>query len=100
MKIHEFQAKKLLGEYGVPVPRGRVASTPEEAQQVAEELGKPVAVKAQIHAGGRGRECSRGVRARRRGGGGGWGGRRGGGEGERGGRAPPARSDPPRRDRS
>jgi len=55
MKIHEFQAKKLLGEYGVPVPRGRVASTPEEARQVAGELGKPVVVKAQIHAGGRGK---------------------------------------------
>ena len=55
MKIHEFQAKKLLGEYGVPVPRGRVASTPEEARQVAEELGKPAVVKAQVHAGGRGK---------------------------------------------
>jgi len=44
VKIHEFQAKKLLGEFGVPVPRGRVATTPEEARQVAEELGKPVVV--------------------------------------------------------
>jgi len=55
MKIHEFQAKKLLGEYGVPVPKGRVASTPEEARQIAQELGRPVAVKAQVHAGGRGK---------------------------------------------
>ncbi len=55
MKIHEFQAKKLLGEHGVPVPKGRVASTPEEARQVAEELGRPVVVKAQVHAGGRGK---------------------------------------------
>ncbi len=55
MKIHEFQAKKLLAEYGVPVPQGRVAATPEEARQVAEELGRPVVVKAQVHAGGRGK---------------------------------------------
>ena len=55
MKIHEFQAKKLLSEYGVPVPQGRVASTAAEARQIAEELGKPVVVKAQVHAGGRGK---------------------------------------------
>ncbi len=55
MKIHEYQAKKLLGEYGVPVPKGRVAATPEEARAVAEELGGPVVVKAQVHAGGRGK---------------------------------------------
>jgi succinyl-CoA synthetase beta subunit len=55
MKIHEFQAKKLLAEYGVPVPAGRVASTPADARAVAQELGKPSVVKAQIHAGGRGK---------------------------------------------
>jgi succinyl-CoA synthetase beta subunit len=55
MKIHEFQAKKLLAEYGVPVPRGRAASTSEEAGVVAQELSKPVVVKAQVHAGGRGK---------------------------------------------
>ncbi|MBI1885325.1 MAG: ADP-forming succinate--CoA ligase subunit beta [Chloroflexi bacterium] len=55
MKVHEFQAKHLLASYGVPVPRGRVASTAEEARAVAQELGVPVAVKAQIHAGGRGK---------------------------------------------
>jgi succinyl-CoA synthetase beta subunit len=55
MKIHEFQAKKLFAEYGVPVPKGRVAATPEEARQIAEELGRPVVVKAQVHAGGRGK---------------------------------------------
>ena len=55
MKIHEFQAKKLLGEFGVPVPNSRTATTPEEAKAAAEELGKPVVVKAQIHAGGRGK---------------------------------------------
>ncbi len=55
MKIHEYQAKEFLRKFGVPVPRGRVADTPEEARTVAEELGGSVAVKAQIHAGGRGK---------------------------------------------
>ena len=55
MKIHEYQAKQLLAEFGVPVPRGRVATTPAEVRQVAEELGGKVVVKAQIHAGGRGK---------------------------------------------
>jgi succinyl-CoA synthetase beta subunit len=55
VKVHEFQAKELLARYGVAVPRGRVASTPAEARQVASELGGTVVVKAQIHAGGRGK---------------------------------------------
>jgi succinyl-CoA synthetase beta subunit len=55
MKVHEFQAKKLLAEYGVPVPNGRVASTAADARAVAEEIGRPVVVKAQVHAGGRGK---------------------------------------------
>ena len=55
MKIHEFQAKKLLAEYGVPVPQGRVAATAAEAGEVARELGGPAVVKAQVHAGGRGK---------------------------------------------
>jgi succinyl-CoA synthetase beta subunit len=55
MKIHEYQAKQIMTEFGVPVPRGRVARSPQEARQVAEELGGPVVVKAQIHAGGRGK---------------------------------------------
>ena len=55
MKIHEFQAKKLLAEYGVLVPQGRVAATPEQAREAAQELGGPVVVKAQVHAGGRGK---------------------------------------------
>jgi len=55
VKIHEYQAKKLLEQYGVPVPRGRAASSPEEAADIARELDIPVAVKAQIHAGGRGK---------------------------------------------
>ncbi len=55
MKIHEFQAKQVLRTYGVPTPRGTVAETPEEARKVADELGGKVVVKAQIHAGGRGK---------------------------------------------
>jgi succinyl-CoA synthetase beta subunit len=55
MKIHEYQAKSILAKYGVPVPRGRMASTVEEAVEIAQELGGRVVVKAQIHAGGRGK---------------------------------------------
>jgi succinyl-CoA synthetase beta subunit len=56
MNIHEYQAKSLLSKYGVSVPRGGVAYTPQEAEKVANELGGPVwVVKAQIHAGGRGK---------------------------------------------
>jgi succinyl-CoA synthetase beta subunit len=55
MKIHEYQAKALLAKYGVPVPRGEVAFTPEEAEAAARNLGGGVVVKAQIHAGGRGK---------------------------------------------
>ncbi|MDE3188708.1 MAG: ADP-forming succinate--CoA ligase subunit beta [Acidobacteriota bacterium] len=59
MKIHEYQAKEILARYGVPVPRGEVANTPEEAAAVARKLlaegAGGVVVKAQIHAGGRGK---------------------------------------------
>jgi succinyl-CoA synthetase beta subunit len=55
MKIHEYQAKEILRRYGVPTPRGEVAYTPDEAKEVAEKLGGKVVVKAQIHAGGRGK---------------------------------------------
>lgn len=56
MNIHEYQAKQVLKEFGVPVPRGGVAFSADEAVKVAEELGGPVwVVKAQIHAGGRGK---------------------------------------------
>jgi succinyl-CoA synthetase beta subunit len=55
MKIHEFQAKQIFARYGVPIPRGEVASTPEEARSAAARLGGEVVVKAQIHAGGRGK---------------------------------------------
>ncbi len=56
MKIHEYQAKQLLREHGVPVPRGKPAFSVDEAVAAAQELGGPVwVVKAQIHAGGRGK---------------------------------------------
>ncbi len=56
MNIHEYQAKGLLAKYGVAVPRGGVATSPEQAEAVARDLGGPVwVVKAQIHAGGRGK---------------------------------------------
>ena len=55
MNIHEYQAKKLFDQFSVPSPKGRVAETAEQAQQIAEELSGQVVIKAQIHAGGRGK---------------------------------------------
>src|SRR5438128_330283 len=55
MKIHEYQAKTLLAHYGVPVPRGEVCRTVDEAEAAARSIGGTVVVKAQIHAGGRGK---------------------------------------------
>ena len=55
MKIHEYQAKDIFSRYGIPVPEGGIASTPEEARSIAERLGGKVVVKAQVHAGGRGK---------------------------------------------
>ena len=55
MNIHEFQAKEVFARYGIPVPRGIVAATPAEARAAAEKLGGQAVVKAQIHAGGRGK---------------------------------------------
>jgi len=55
MNIHEYQAKELLEKFGVATPRGKVAHTPDEAEQVARTLGNNLVVKAQIHAGGRGK---------------------------------------------
>jgi succinyl-CoA synthetase beta subunit len=55
MKIHEYQAKGILGQYNVPVPRGEVAFTADEAEVAAKSIGGSVVVKAQIHAGGRGK---------------------------------------------
>jgi len=56
MKVHEYQAKEIFKQYGIPVPKGGVAFTPEEARRIAEEIGGDIwVVKAQIHAGGRGK---------------------------------------------
>ena len=55
MNIHEFQAKEVFSRYGIPVPKGIVAATPEEAETATLELGGQSVVKAQIHAGGRGK---------------------------------------------
>jgi len=56
MKIHEYQAKKILQDYGIPIPRGQIARTDEEAMRVARQLaGGRFVLKAQIHAGGRGK---------------------------------------------
>src|SRR5450755_1383736 len=55
MKIHEYQAKAILAKFDVPVPRGEVAYTVEEAEAAAKKIGGSVVVKAQIHAGGRGK---------------------------------------------
>ena len=55
VKIHEYQGKAILAKFGVPIPRGDVAFTADEAVNVAQQLGLPVVVKAQIHAGGRGK---------------------------------------------
>jgi succinyl-CoA synthetase beta subunit len=55
MKVHEYQAKSLLARYGVAIPKGEVASTPEEAREIARRLSGAAVVKAQIHAGGRGK---------------------------------------------
>jgi len=55
MKIHEHQAKRILARFGVPVPRGETVDTPAGARAVAESIGPRVVLKAQIHAGGRGK---------------------------------------------
>jgi succinyl-CoA synthetase beta subunit len=55
MKVHEYQAKAILADYGIPVPKGEVAHAPEEVAAIAQRLGGRVVVKAQIHAGGRGK---------------------------------------------
>lgn len=55
MKIHEYQAKEILRAHGAMTPRGRVATTPEEAFEIATELGTAVVIKAQVHVGGRGK---------------------------------------------
>jgi len=55
MKIHEFQAKEILSKFGVPIPKGEVAETPDQAREIADKIGPRVVVKAQVHAGGRGK---------------------------------------------
>src|SRR3990172_3040817 len=55
MKIHEFQAKAILKQYNVPVPQGEVAESADAASEIARRMDRPVVVKAQIHAGGRGK---------------------------------------------
>ncbi len=55
MNLHEYQAKDILKGFGVPIPRGEVATTPEQAKALAEKYGTAVMVKAQVHAGGRGK---------------------------------------------
>jgi succinyl-CoA synthetase beta subunit len=56
MKIHEYQAKEILKNYNIPIPKGGMAETPEETRRIAEEIaGKTIVIKAQIHAGGRGK---------------------------------------------
>ena len=55
MNIHEYQAKQLLRDQGVPIPPGDVANTPDEAEAIAAQYGGTVVVKAQVHAGGRGK---------------------------------------------
>jgi len=55
VNIHEYQAKEIFRQYGIPIPPGEVASTPQEAEAIARKFGTTVVVKAQIHAGGRGK---------------------------------------------
>lgn len=55
MKLHEYQSKQIFSRYGIPIPNGRVASTAEEAKQIAQELGGKVVIKAQVLVGGRGK---------------------------------------------
>lgn len=55
MRLHEYQSKALFSDYQIPIPRGRLASTPEEAKLIAEELNGPVVLKAQVLVGGRGK---------------------------------------------
>ena len=55
MRLHEYRSKRIFAEYGVPIPQGDVARSPEEARQIATRLGKPVVIKAQVLVGGRGK---------------------------------------------
>src|ERR1700704_2549282 len=55
MDLNEYQGKQLFKQFGIPVSEGRIATTPQEARQAAEELGGPVVIKAQVLTGGRGK---------------------------------------------
>lgn len=55
MKIHEYQAKEIFGKYGLPIPKGEVVTTPDDARNIAVRYEKPVMIKAQVHVGGRGK---------------------------------------------
>lgn len=55
MNIHEYQAKEIFRKYGIPIPPGEVATTPQEAEAIARKFGTTVVIKAQVHAGGRGK---------------------------------------------
>ena len=69
MKVHEYQAKEVLAHYGVAIPRGRLVTRPEVARAAASDLGGKVVVKAQVHAGGRGKAGGVKLADQRRGGG-------------------------------
>ena len=55
MKLHEYQAKEIVSRYGIAIPRGKIASNPAEAKSATQELGGQAVLKAQVHAGGRGK---------------------------------------------
>src|SRR5690606_11551575 len=55
LNLHEYQSKRIFAKYGIPIPTGEVASTPQEARAIAEKLGGPVVVKSQVLVGGRGK---------------------------------------------
>ncbi|HZA24562.1 MAG TPA: ADP-forming succinate--CoA ligase subunit beta [Dehalococcoidia bacterium] len=55
MKLHEYQAKEIFSRYGIPIPRGKLVSSPQEARSAVQELGGQAVLKAQVHAGGRGK---------------------------------------------
>ncbi len=55
MKLHEYQSKQIFAKYGIPIPKGRVAATANEAKAIAEELGGRVVIKSQVLVGGRGK---------------------------------------------
>ena len=55
MKLHEYQSKRIFAEYGVPIPEGDIATTPEQAREIARQLGGKVVIKSQVLVGGRGK---------------------------------------------